>query len=139
MFIPRTLLLALGIAGIILSSLDCANAPAAPANGDRAALLGGRTWITESITFNGIDVTSEGVRALTLESNGSYVSVINGGGSLSGTWALSEDGSQLVLDEGAMEESVFDLDEVTSTLLRMSWTGERDEVTGRYEYTGRSE
>lgn len=138
MIVPRTFVLMFTVFSVMLSGLRCTTAPAAPGLGDRDSLMRGRTWITESITFDGTNVTSEGVRTLRLNADGTYRSELNGGSSLAGTWALSPDGSKLVLDGGAMEESVFDLLDVTSERLRMSWTGEREERSGLYEYTGRA-
>lgn len=138
MIVPRAFALTFCVVSIMLSGIRCTTAPAAPIGSDRESLLRDRTWITDSITFNGLDVTTEGVRTLRLETNGAYLSTLHNGTTLEGTWDLSPDGTRLVLDEGAMEESVFDLQEVTSTRLRMSWTGERDEVTGRYDYTARA-
>jgi hypothetical protein len=116
----------------------CTNVPAAPAGTtDASATIAGAPWQTVSLTFDGRSVSDEGARTMQFHADGRYVTTLQSGESIEGTWTLVADDTQLMLDEGAMEESVFDIDELTATRLGLSWTGVHGTQAGRYEYRGK--
>jgi hypothetical protein len=104
---------------VAVSALLVAGCKDSPTDAESKSLLV-RSWKTVTVTANGLDASQEFADVTTFYDNGTYATTFPSSPSESGTWQLTGNGKQLVMDPGTSVQGVWTILELTSMKLHMT-------------------
>jgi hypothetical protein len=117
------------------SALLAAGCKDSPTDADSKSLLV-RSWKTVTVTAGGLDASQEFADVTTFHDDGTYDATFTSSPSKSGTWQITGNGKQLVMDPGTSVQGVWTILELTSMKLHMTAQLNILGTPVGFEYTG---